>query len=222
MKKYIIFALSYSVSMLFGCTGDQPCPLFDQNVPAVRATTIDTRIMPNILQNQPTQNKSYSISIYSEALKNSKIIPARYTCDGENVSPDIRWMWNGIAPMNIKSYAILVTSDEWIGVNLGINPRAVDQSHWVVFNIPSTVTELQEGAKINGSNGMELRNYQGPRCSMLTQNKTSPSTYAFTVYALDTVLDSDTIRTKDDLVAAIQGHIIASNSMQKTYVPAQK
>jgi len=191
------------MSTLFGCTGDRPCPSFEQNIPAIQS-------MP-----------AGALSVQSDSLSDSKMIPARYTCDGENISPDIRWKWKMTLP-NIQSYAVLVTSDEWYGVNLGINPSAVDQSHWVVFNIPPTITALEEGVSINGSNGTELRKYQGPRCSMITKNKTAGSTYAFTVYALSAALDPSKIQTKDDLIVAMQGHIVASGTITKTYAPQQK
>lgn len=202
MKKYAILVLC-SVSTLFGCVGDQ-CPSFDQNVSAARPIQMST------------------LSVQSSALNLSKIIPTRYTCEGENVSPDIQWRWSEVVPANIQSYAVLVTSDEWYGVNLGINPRAVDQSHWVVFNIPPTTTTLQEGVSISGSNGTELRKYQGPRCSMITQSNRAQSAYAFTVYALDMTLDPSKIQTKDDLVVAMQGHIVASGTLTKYYTPQQK
>lgn len=234
MKKYIILILLSFASTLFSCING-PCQ--SVTFPNQRAITArpDFTNNPEILNvsqtggkqlapSDPTQNKKYSLAIQSEALKNSDMIPAEYTCNGKNISPDIQWQWSDSVPANVKSYAVLITSDEWLSVNAIIKTTTpIDQSHWVVFNIPSTVTSLNEGAVINGSNGTELRKYQGPGCNLNPLNsKTTTSTYAFTVYALDIVLDSNAIKTKNDLIAAIQGHIVASSSMTKRYVLEKK
>jgi len=235
MKKYIVLMLLSFTSTLFCCVGNGPCQdvqfpkqraftaraNFTNNPDAINALQVESEKSKSLNE---IQNKKSSLAIQSEALKNSDIIPAVYTCHGENKSPDMRWEWTGGLPTNVKSYAILITSDEWLSINAVIKTiTPIDQSHWVVFNIPSTITSLNEGVVINGSNGTELRKYQGPGCNLNPLNsKTTASTYAFTVYALDIILDSNTVKTKNDLVAAIQGHIIARSSMTKRYISEQK
>lgn len=206
MKLCVVIFFYCISNIAFSCSDDQFCPPLSQNE--------QVAVAPAIVAER-------NFSVYSDALNVADTISMKYTCGGENVSPDIRWRWNNGIPPQVKSYVVLVTSDEWYGVNLGINPRAVDQSHWVVYNIPPTINSLLEGTVINGSNGTELRKYTGPRCNSMTRYKQGKSKYAFTVYALDTVLDSGKIQNKDDVIVAIQNHIIARGTITKFYAVQQ-
>jgi len=141
----------------------------------------------------------------SSAFQDGERIPDQYTCVGQDMSPPLRWE---NAPQGVKSYALLVDdpdveSEEWV--------------HWVVFNIPANVTSLDEhiacGEKlasgaIQGANSWNDNGYGGP-CPPL--NKVHR--YTFRLYALDSSLSLSDSATKEDLLGAIEGHVLAESQL---------
>jgi Raf kinase inhibitor-like YbhB/YbcL family protein len=112
------------------------------------------------------------IQIESPVLSEGEAVPARFTCDGENVSPPLRW--SGV-PDDAKELRISVT-----------DPDAASGSftHWLVTGVDPSATEVEEGTVPAG--GMEGRNdfgdtgYGGP-----CPPKGAPHRYVFSVEALD-------------------------------------
>ncbi|MCM8776151.1 MAG: YbhB/YbcL family Raf kinase inhibitor-like protein, partial [Candidatus Omnitrophica bacterium] len=74
-----------------------------------------------------------SIKLTSKAFQEGALIPSRYTCDGDNVSPPLEW---SNVPDGTVSFALI--SDD---------PDAPmgDWVHWVLFNLPASVRSLEEG-----------------------------------------------------------------------------
>ncbi|MFO7795637.1 MAG: YbhB/YbcL family Raf kinase inhibitor-like protein [Promethearchaeati archaeon] len=98
------------------------------------------------------------------------MIPKKFTCDGDDISPHLRWE---NAPDNKKSFAILCddpdASGGWI--------------HWIVYNIPPDVNEIPQGGPVPGSEGKNdfgKTDYGGP-CPPGGVHR-----YFFRLYALDT------------------------------------
>ena len=92
-----------------------------------------------------SDGKTYNgLSVTSTAFKEGETIPAKYTCDGECISPPIAW--NGV-PQKTASFALIVD-----------DPDATYHTyvHWVLYNIPASVTKLEEHFPHGGSfaNGM--------------------------------------------------------------------
>src|SRR5438045_6551482 len=79
-----------------------------------------------------TQTKTGGLQIISTAFTNEAMIPKKYACNGDNISPPLSW--NGI-PAGTKSLALIV-----------LDPDAPSGEfvHWVMYNIPSDVKELKE------------------------------------------------------------------------------
>lgn len=133
------------------------------------------------------------MELESSAFKPNQKIPAKFTCEGEDVSP----------PLNIKnmpektqSFAIIMDDpDAPAGVFV----------HWVAWNIPPTSVALSEGINIQkkGKNGFGTQGYRGP-----CPPKGKPHRYFFKVYALDTLLNLPESSTKQQLEAAMEGHIL--------------
>ena len=145
----------------------------------------------------------------SSAFKEGEPIPARYTCEGENLSPYLTW---GGIPDGTVSFALIVDDPD--------APAGVF-THWVLFNIPSSMSELEEGAgnqvrtaigALHGKNDMNKNMYGGP-CPPAGK----PHRYQFTLYALDTTLDLAEGVSKKQALAAIEGHVLARSTLTGTF-----
>lgn len=149
-----------------------------------------------------------TMEIKSTSFNHEDMIPAKYTCDGQNISPPLAWSG---APEKTKSYA-LICDDPDAPVGLWV--------HWVIFDIPATVNSLPEkvsrqeeiaGLGRNGKNTSGHWGYDGP-CPPGGTHR-----YYFKLYALDTMLNMEAGLTKDDLLKAIKGHILAEAQLMGRY-----
>jgi Raf kinase inhibitor-like YbhB/YbcL family protein len=148
------------------------------------------------------------IKIESSAFPHEGMIPKKYTCDGENISPPLSW--TGI-PENAKSIAIICDDpDAPMGTFV----------HWVLYDLPVNINELKEGipptpvlengAK-QGINDFRKIGYGGP-CPPFGTHR-----YFFKIYALDTVLNLEPGLTKSELLKKMEGHIIAKGELMGKY-----
>ncbi len=159
---------------------------------------------------------------------------ARY---GEDKSPPLTWT---AGPEGTKSYAMVADDPDSVELEKGIlSPRV----HWVIWNIPAEVTALDERVATTsevlaigpttrqGVNDLEQIGWSGP-CpppnissivyhlsdSQKLQKAQLPHAYLFTVYALDAEFDLAAGATKNDLLAAMDGHILAAGEIKGEYV----
>ena len=148
------------------------------------------------------------IQITSKAFEEGGIIPKKYTCDGSDVSPPLSW--SGV-PDNTRSL-VLISDDPDAPIGTWV--------HWVIFNIPPNVHELEEnippereltnGAK-QGITDFRRIGYGGP-CPPGGTHR-----YFFKLYALDTILDAEAGMTKQELLDLIEGHILAQGQLMGKY-----
>jgi Raf kinase inhibitor-like YbhB/YbcL family protein len=148
------------------------------------------------------------IRVASTAFKDGELIPKKYTCDGENVSPVLEW--SGI-PEGARFIALICDDPD--------APRGT-WVHWVIFNIPSGVKGLSEniqrtstlpnGAR-QGTNDSHELGYDGP-CPPGGTHR-----YYFKVYALDKILALESGATKTQLLKAMEGHILAEGQLMGRY-----
>ncbi len=146
--------------------------------------------------------------ITSSAFKEGELIPSKYTCDGDDISPQLSWSG---APENTKSFAL---------INDDPDAPSGDWVHWVIFNIPGSVKELPEniphdkildnGTK-QGTNDFGQIGYGGP-CPPGGTHR-----YYFRIYALDVYIDKDAGITKKVLISAMEGHILAEAQLIGKY-----
>jgi len=141
------------------------------------------------------------MEVTSPAFKNMQPIPAKYTCDGNNISPPIDVSG---APDGAKSLALIVDDPDapmgtWV--------------HWVVWNLPvknMPENKLEFGG-IQGMNSFGKLDYGGP-CPPNGRHR-----YFFKVYALDAKLDLEDGIPKTELEAAMKGHVLAEAQLIGTY-----
>jgi Raf kinase inhibitor-like YbhB/YbcL family protein len=152
------------------------------------------------------------IKLTSPAFTANGSIPAKYTCEGADLSPPLEWSG---APNGTKSFALIVD-----------DPDAPDPAkpqrvyvHWVVYNIPSSTTKVPEnsaksglpGGAVQGSNDWGKQTYGGP-CPPIGRHR-----YFFKLYALDTELKGLSNPNKAQLEKAMQGHIVGNAELIGTY-----
>lgn len=147
---------------------------------------------------------SVRLSIESPAFATNTLMPVNYTCNGENHSPPLNWK---NAPTGTKSYVLMVEDPDapngtWV--------------HWLLFNIPATqslltdATELPKGA-ISGKNSWGTPGYGGP-CPPSGTHR-----YYFKLYALDSRLTVNSSVSKDDILNAMEGHILETSELIGLY-----
>lgn len=142
------------------------------------------------------------LKIESSAFKNKEKIPAKYSCEGEDLSPPL--LFSNI-PTKAKSLALIVDDPD--------APTGTFD-HWIVWNLPPATTELAEGASVpsEGVNGFGATRYRGP-----CPPRGKPHRYFFKLYALDTTLDLAAGSTKAALENAMKGHILSEAELVGLY-----
>jgi Raf kinase inhibitor-like YbhB/YbcL family protein len=156
-----------------------------------------------------------ALEISSTAFAPGSAIPARHSCEGNDVSPPLRW--TGI-PAGTKSLVLIVDDPD------APDPRAPKMTwvHWVLANLPATVADLPEGVApkalpagtVEGLNDWQRTGYGGP-CPPVGRHR-----YFHKLYALDTVLAGLHHPTKVQVEAAMRGHVLAHAELVGTYQKA--
>lgn len=149
-----------------------------------------------------------NLKLTSSAFQEGAMIPSKYTCDGDNVSPPLEW--SGV-PDTAKSLA-LICDDPDAPVGIWV--------HWVYYNIPARTRMLKEGIQrariledgsMQGVNDSRKTGYDGP-CPPGGTHR-----YYFKLYALDSSIKLGPDAVKADLVKAMNGHILAEGQLMGRY-----
>ena len=147
--------------------------------------------------------------IMSSAFREGERIPARYTCEGQNISPEISW--DG-APAETRSLALIVHDPD--------APRTNGFTHWMVYNIPAGTTEIPEniaeGSRVSGI-GMQGKNDAGNIGYMGPCPPSGTHRYFLRLFALRKELDLPPGATATELQLAIHDHIIEQAELMGTY-----
>ncbi|HOU11857.1 MAG TPA: YbhB/YbcL family Raf kinase inhibitor-like protein [Anaerolineae bacterium] len=143
----------------------------------------------------------------SPAFTRGQAIPALYTCDGADSSPALSW---ADPPAGTQSFALIVSDPDapmgtWV--------------HWVVYNIPADVRSLPEAIMddaglpggAHGKNSWGRLDYGGP-CPPSGTHR-----YFFKLYALDALLTPAGDATQKQVLAAMEGHILAETELMGVY-----
>ena len=160
----------------------------------------------------PTQNNGDSgttiqvgdLTITSSAFVDGGNIPIKYSCDGDDISPPL--IFENI-PNGTESLVLIVDDPDAPGDDPYV--------HWVVYDLSPDTVGLEEDAVFEGyiglnSNGDEA--YGGPCPPFGEEHR-----YYFRLYAVDTTLGLNSRATRDEVDAAMAGHILAQTSLMGRY-----
>jgi Raf kinase inhibitor-like YbhB/YbcL family protein len=144
----------------------------------------------------------------SAAFSQGESIPVQYSCKGEDISPPLVW---GDPPEGTLSFALIMDDpDAPVGT----------WDHWILFNIPANTRGLEEDLPITGNNQGTISaganswgrsDYGGP-CPPSGTHR-----YFFKLYALDITLSMDKTPDKGQLLADMEGHILAQTELMGTF-----
>jgi phosphatidylethanolamine-binding protein (PEBP) family uncharacterized protein len=155
-----------------------------------------------------------AFTVTSNAWPDGGEVPMKYAGRGENKSPAFEFAWfNGTEkteqPATVQSFAVVFHDIE----NPGQNRGTADTLHWTFFNIPGTAKGLPEGLPPGvqpdgsrpgpGIRGGEMGSYFGPGAGPGPFHH-----YVFEFYALDAKLDIPSTATREQLMMAMEGHVI--------------
>lgn len=156
----------------------------------------------------PETPHTHTLKVWSKAFDYGDKIPSRFTCDGEDISPDLAWSG---APGGTQSYAVIADDPDapngmWV--------------HWVIYNIPLPVTnlppalprkEMLANGELQGQTDFGRVGYGGP-CPPSGTHR-----YFFKVYALDSMLDFKPGASKAEIELAMEGHVLAQGELMGKY-----
>jgi Raf kinase inhibitor-like YbhB/YbcL family protein len=150
------------------------------------------------------------MELTSSAFAPHAAIPSRYTCEGEDLAPPLRWTG---APEQAASLALIVDDPD------APDPAAPQRTwvHWLLYDIPPSASALPEGGRPlpagtrEGLNDWRRTGYGGP-CPPIGRHR-----YCFKLYALDLALPALARPTKAMLEEAMRGHVLAQAELVGTY-----
>lgn len=167
--------------------------------------TAQNQETPKVAQ---TGEEPMALTITSTAFAEGEMIPRKYTCDGDDISPPL--FWSG-APDTTQSFALICDDPD--------APRGTFV-HWVIYNIPAGTMGLPESipagdtlpnGAVQAFSGFRRPGYGGP-CPPGGTHR-----YFFKLYALDTTLTLTGPARKKEVVAAMEGHILAEAQLMGRY-----
>jgi Raf kinase inhibitor-like YbhB/YbcL family protein len=148
------------------------------------------------------------MKLFTSAFSEGGMIPPKYTCNGENVSPPLEW---SDLPPQTNSLALIVDDPD--------APSGLFV-HWLIYNLSPEENGLTEavgiaadqaGGALQGVNGFKKSGYGGP-CPPSGTHR-----YYFHLYALDSKPDLPAGASRNQLDTAMHGHIIAEAQLMGRY-----
>jgi Raf kinase inhibitor-like YbhB/YbcL family protein len=142
-------------------------------------------------------------ALESSAFQHAEAIPSRHTCEGEDISPPLRWT---NVPDNTRSLALVVEDPDAPG---GVF------THWIAWGLDPAAGEVEEGqtGPSEGRNDFGTSGYRGP-CPPPGHGR---HRYLFRLFALDAEPDLQPGAAKAELEQAIEGHVVTTADLVGTY-----
>jgi Raf kinase inhibitor-like YbhB/YbcL family protein len=149
------------------------------------------------------------ISLSSAAFAADGPIPARYTGEGEDVSPALRW---SSPPEGTESFAVICHDPD---APVLTSEGNYGFAHWSLYNIPGEVRELPEGCDsyTSGVNDFGALGYNGP----MPPEGHGAHRYYFWIIALDSEVKLEAGLSLYQLLKRIQPHTLGLNRLVGTY-----
>ena len=150
-----------------------------------------------------------TMKLTSSAFQAGQAISVKYTCEGENISPPLHW---SDVPAGAKTIALICDDPDAPGGTW---------AHWILYDLPVTANHLAENVPVSeslsvgakqGINDFKRVGYGGP-----CPPPGKPHRYYFKLYALDIDLRLKPRATKQQLLRAMDGHILAEAQLMGTY-----
>lgn len=148
-----------------------------------------------------------TMKLTSPAFTEGGKIPSKFTCEGENISPELHI---GDVPGAAKSL-VLIMDDPDVPEFIR-KDRMFD--HWILFNLPASTTKIAENSPPTGTPGKNtsgMLGYYGP-CPPDREHR-----YFFKLYALDSEIDLQKGASKAEVEKAMEGHILAKAQLMGRY-----
>lgn len=190
MRQIIFISLTLICMMLASCTAS--------------ATNTSQPSAATAPESESTGTEAImSLNLTSDAFATGQSIPAKYSCTGKNISPGLDW---NEPPADTKSFALIVDDPD---------APAGTWVHWVLYNIPANTHNLPENTDTSGisvgKNSSGNMRYDGP-CPPGGTHR-----YFFKLYALDSTLSLSPGATKEQVLNAMQDHILAQGELMGTF-----
>ena len=150
-----------------------------------------------------------TMTISSPSFTNGGNIATKFTCDGADVSPQLKWT---DPPAATKSFALLSDDpDAPVG----------NWNHWTLWNLPAEAHDLPEGiskdAHLPDGSHQGLNDFRKPGYNGPCPPPGKPHRYYFKIFALDSKLELSPKASKKELEAAMKGHILAQAEWMGRY-----
>lgn len=156
---------------------------------------------PDVLA--PVEGKTATLHVTSPVFENGSQIPAAFTCDGADRSPEL--VWESV-PASAQSLALIMEDPDAPGGTW---------THWVAYAISPTSSGFPEGTTdglVQGENDFDRTGYGGPCPPTGSDHR-----YFFRLYALDSELGLEDGASKNELLEAMDGHVIGVGQIMGTY-----
>ncbi len=183
-----------------GCSTAPQQPTLLPTAPAIATATASPP--------PPGSNPPAPFELTSPAFENGGVIPKQFACTGSDISPELNW---GDPPSGTQTFALIFDDPTF-------SPGWV---HWIVYNIPADARNLPENVSpgdqltdggLHGANSRGRLDYGGP-----CPPEGTTHTYVFSLYALDEFLDLEPGASKQELLAAMEGHVLAQIDLRASF-----
>jgi Raf kinase inhibitor-like YbhB/YbcL family protein len=154
------------------------------------------------------KEQAMSLTLTSPSFQHTQMIPLRFTCDGEDLSPELTW--KGTPP---KTASFLLICDD-------PDAPAGDWVHWVLYDLPADSSGVPEGTPrserlpsggVHGRNSWGKLGWGGP-CPPSGTHR-----YFFRLYAVDGKLELEPGATKAQVLKAAEGRVLAQAELMGRY-----
>jgi len=158
--------------------------------------------------------ESMALLLTSPAFGDGAFIPSKYTCDGENINPELNI--SGVPEGTVS--LVLLMDDPDIPNEIKESRGITKFDHWTIFNMGPVTTQVTENSVpvgVVGKNGGGNSTYTGP-CPP-PQYEPKVHRYFFKLYALNTMLNLTEEATQDEIVSAMKNHIMEETALIGRY-----